>query len=284
MHLNIFVSNQCFNYCLGCYSYSREEKKGCYLRTSIIINFLKYAYSLGIHKVTLCGGDPLTRKDILSLIKNIKKIGFYISIDTVGNTIIHDFKVNNQIAIPKIDVWELSKYVDVIGIPIDGSTSDIINYFRNTKNNDIAQDQIKICQELINANANICINTVVNKGNINDAVGLSNIIIKLKNVKKWQIFEYIPSGFFGEKYRERFEISDEQFLKFKSDLIEIVGDKVKLEFKDVKRRNKLYMLIDNSGNAFICNFDSKNREIVGNINNVNDWSKICDNLLMSGKE
>ena len=74
MNLNIFVSNKCFIYCRGCYSYSREEKCNKLLETDKIVDFLKYAYSKGIRKVTLCGGDPLAREDIIYLIKKINKI------------------------------------------------------------------------------------------------------------------------------------------------------------------------------------------------------------------
>ena len=69
MHLNIFVSRKCFLYCKGCYSFSRTEKCEQTVPTDTIVAFLKYAYNKGINKVTLCGGDPLTRKDILDLLK-----------------------------------------------------------------------------------------------------------------------------------------------------------------------------------------------------------------------
>lgn len=74
MHLNIFVSQKCFLYCKGCYSFSRTEKCDQIVPTETIVAFLKYAYNKGIDKVTLCGGDPLTRKDIIRLLKQIKKL------------------------------------------------------------------------------------------------------------------------------------------------------------------------------------------------------------------
>ena len=74
MHLNIFVSQRCFVSCKGCYSFSRNENFNQELDTKTIVDFLKYAYFRGIKKVTLCGGDPLTRKDIVNLLKQIKNI------------------------------------------------------------------------------------------------------------------------------------------------------------------------------------------------------------------
>lgn len=55
MHLNIFVSQKCFLYCKGCYSFSRTEKCGQIVPTKTIVEFLQYAYNKGIDKVTLCG-------------------------------------------------------------------------------------------------------------------------------------------------------------------------------------------------------------------------------------
>jgi organic radical activating enzyme len=74
MHLNIFVSQKCFLHCKGCYSFSRTEDYSKIISTDILVSFLNYAYQRGVYKVTLCGGDPLTRCDILKLLKRIKKL------------------------------------------------------------------------------------------------------------------------------------------------------------------------------------------------------------------
>ena len=84
MHLNLLGSQSCFIHCKGCYNFSREEKKGKTVSTEKIISFLQFVYNTGCRKVTLCGGDPLTRKDIVDLLEKIKSIGFKISLDTVG--------------------------------------------------------------------------------------------------------------------------------------------------------------------------------------------------------
>lgn len=101
MHLNIFVSQKCFLYCKGCYSFSRIEKCGQFISTKTLVSFLKFAYNKGINKVTLCGGDPLTRKDIIELLKQIKSIGYLISLDTVGTSIIKSIKNNGEVIAEK---------------------------------------------------------------------------------------------------------------------------------------------------------------------------------------
>lgn len=274
MHLNIFVSNNCFTYCKGCYSYSREEKIKSLLPSEDIINYLKYAYKRGIKKITICGGDPLTRNDIIYLLKEIKSIGFIISLDTVGTNIIDDVKINNKIEYKKINVKELTKYIDVIGIPIDGSNNEIIKLFRPT-NLDIINNQIKICKELQKYNANICINTVVHKGNLNDANDISDLIKQL-NVKQWQLFQFEPLGKYGFLNRKKYEITNEEFNEFRNKIVKKFKDSdVKITFKNNNDRINKYMLIDNSGNAWIPSFEKKHiRKIIGNIKNKEDWKII----------
>jgi organic radical activating enzyme len=213
MHLNLFVSQKCFLYCKGCYSFSRIEKFGQTLETQKIIDFLEYAYDYGIEKVTLCGGDPLVRSDIIDLLKMIKNIGYYISIDTIGTSIIRDVIKNDGTIIKQIDAKVLSELVDEIGLPIDGSNNEIFRKFRQT-DFDLLSDQLEICDELKKYNINICINTVVHKGNLDDTKLLCDIVNKLDYIKKWQLFKYAPMGKYGVLNREQFEISEKQFEEY----------------------------------------------------------------------
>lgn len=288
MHLNIFASPKCFLNCKGCYSFSRTEKNHQIISTEIITNFLNYAYQKGARKVTLCGGDPLAREDIIELLRKIKGIGYNISLDTVGTPLIKDIVINGKIIIKKMSAKELSELVDTIGIPIDGSTNDIFKRFRQTKNN-ILEEQIKICEELHKYGGNVCINTVVHKGNINDAEELSNMINKLDFIGKWQLFEYAPLGKYGVLNKKLFEISDEEFNDYKNKILKTFKDLKKIEFKEFKTRNHSYILIDNSGNAWIPTYDKNNleeyinhserRKLIGNIKKNEDWDKICKALI-----
>lgn len=287
MHLNIFVSQKCFLYCKGCYSFSRIEKCGQFISTKTLVSFLKFAYNKGINKVTLCGGDPLTRKDIIELLKQIKSIGYLISLDTVGTSIIKSIKNNGEVIAEKTPAKEIAQLVDNIGIPIDGSTSEIFKLFRQS-NSDLLSEQLKICEELHKYGANICINTVAHKGNLCDVYNLSSLIKKLDYIQKWQIFQYAPLGRYGILNREMFEITENEFNNYKSKVLKVLKDNDKIQFKDFKERNKAYMLIDNSGNAWIPVYDEKlfsdknikieERKLIGNINNVDDWEKICNCL------
>ena len=165
----------------------------------------------------------------------------------------------------------------MIGIPIDGSTNEIFKRFRQSNSN-ILKEQLDICEELHKYNANICINTVVHKGNLENARELAKLIKKLDYINKWQIFQYEPLGKYGMMNRDIFEISDKEFLEFKKEILKVFkNDSKKVQFKSYQDRKKAYMLIDNSGNAWIPSEEimSKSKfsytldgnNIIGNINN-----------------
>ena len=71
----------------------------------------------------------------------IKSIGYYISIDTVGTSIIRDVVKNDGTITKKIDAKDLSELVDEIGLPIDGSNNEIFRKFRQT-DFDLLSDQL----------------------------------------------------------------------------------------------------------------------------------------------
>lgn len=149
-------------------------------------------------------------------------------------------------------------------------------------------EQLKICEKLYKYGGNICINTVVHKGNLYDAKALSKLIKKLDYIDKWQIFQYAPLGKFGILNREIFEITEEEFNNYKSEVCEVFDDKSKIQFKGFKERSNAYMLIDNSGNAWVPIYDKEQfndqsvkieeRKIIGNINNSSDWNNIIFHL------
>ena len=95
----------------------------------------------------------------------------------------------------------------------------------------------------------------------------------------------MPLGKYGVKNRKLFEITDEEFSNFQSDVLEVFdNDITKLQFKSSSDRMNTYMLIDNSGNAWIPSSDNRSpsnengNRIIGNISNPNEWYKICSLL------
>ena len=79
--LNLMFSNECETNCAYCYAHRRYVPEGQLLPTKRWKEILREAKTLGIEQVTLSGGDPLFRKDALTLIAELidKEMLFLLS-------------------------------------------------------------------------------------------------------------------------------------------------------------------------------------------------------------
>lgn len=79
---------------------------------------------------------------------------------------------------------------------------------------------------------------------------------------------------------------EKEFQQFQTEVLKIFDKEIdKVQFKDYNKRKNIYMLIDNSGNAWIPSmersdlsnnsYDLNANTIIGNITNSKDWTKIC---------
>jgi len=288
--LHLSIARSCFVQCHGCYNHFSNNPQ--LISDDAVLDFLAQARNHDIKKVTVCGGDPLSRPKIIELLKSIKQLDFFITVDTLGVPLLRDEKTifHGRHLVKQIDARDLTMHTDLIGIPLDGPSDEIISMFRKGRS-DIFKDQLATIDVLDQCNANICINTVVCKTNYKSIIDLIPFIKKPKNIKLWQFFQFMPIGPLGFKNRDRYMIEDSEFNKFKSAMTQaaIKNDlAIRLEFKKASDRKGTYLLIDSNGDAWspdYLNFDDKisknlcstnRRTIIGNIKNKKDWTNIID--------
>jgi len=292
LSLNISVARSCFVKCLGCYNHFGQSLN--LISTENILCFLNAAKKKGYTKVTFCGGDPLSRPDIIDLLKKIKTLGFFISLDTVGTPILGEATTifYGRSLISKVNEADLAKYVDLIGIPLEGPSNEIISLFRTERPNQF-DEQVLILKKLSNAKAKICLNTVVHKGNIKHIEEMLPVVHDFEGIKKWQLFQFMPIGPLGYKNRNTYEVSDEDFFILKDKMIEHkekLPTPIDLEFKAKAERKGNYMFVDSEGLAWVPNFKmneewneqqdtTHQRLIIGNLNIVEDHKKILERAL-----
>lgn len=279
----VSASSSCFVSCPGCYNYFKSPL----VDTDTIISFLNILTNrFNLKKVTIGGGDPLARKDIIDLLKGIKSLNLFISLDTVGIPIIKQAQINfmGKGIVPKISVNELAKYVDIIGIPVDGSSDQIIQFFRH---GGYIKDQISILNELSSAKISICVNTVVHKSNISDLKNIFDSFATIENIVEWQLFQFMPIGHLGFNNKLDFEISDKDFHAAIADLLPYVVNKstnIRFNPKSRSTRKNRYLLIDGQGDVWIpkhsvksvwIDSDTSNERII--IGKIAD-DKLIDNL------
>lgn len=233
--INLCIAKHCFIKCKGCYNNFCNKKEIPYKE---IKQFLKYAKGKGVKKVTLSGGDPLTRKDLIKIIKKCNNLKLNVNLDTVGlaftkNRIIPSTKRK----INKFSNLKILKKINSIGIPLDGSNNEIISKFR-IYNGNLFNEIIEELELFEKLHINICINTVLHKQNISDMKNIYNILKKYKCIKKWQIFQFMPIGALGSKNAGLYTIDSDEFQKVNEEIENLNKDKkIIINLKSAKERS-----------------------------------------------
>lgn len=272
--INLCISNQCFIKCSGCYNNFCYNKL---IECEKIIEFLEYAKSKGLKKVTLSGGDPLAREDITIIIKKCIELNFKINLDTVGLSFVAPTNIfGTDKIINQFDDIKLLKKISMIGIPLDGSSDDVISTFRIGKDNLFAK-QIEVLNFFEKNNIKICVNTVYHKQNKNDIEKIYNIIKKYKCIKKWQVFQFMPIGPLGKINEEKYSVNVDDFINVADQFKKLENKDLKIEFKPAIERSHNYMLVNSSGLAYKVDLNN-NKEVYGNLQNKETWDEIINHL------
>lgn len=271
--INLCISKHCFLKCKGCYNNFCNLDE---ISKDNIYSFLKYAKRNGLEKVTISGGDPLTRKDIELIIQDCLNLNLKVNLDTVGLPFIEtSFIYGTKQKIDKFNNLELLKKIDTIGIPLDGSNNEIISTFRIYQGN-LFEKTIKILNFFEEQKIKICINTVLHKMNEHDIQNIFNIIKKYNCIKKWQVFQFMPIGPLGKKNEDKFSLEKSTFISATKKIHNTRND-LEIIFKTAEERDHNYMLINSSGIAYKVYLDNR-MEYFGNICNKDSWDNILKNL------
>ncbi len=114
--LNLMFSNDCETNCAYCYAHRRYVPESQLLSTKRWKEILKEAKNLGIDQVTLSGGDPLFRKDALTLVAEMIKLEMLFLLST-------KCYISEEIAERLVEIGmakPINQYVREIQISMDG--------------------------------------------------------------------------------------------------------------------------------------------------------------------
>ena len=176
----------------------------------------------------------MLRKDILRILKYIHSKNLKICLAT--NTDFYN-KCHKQI----------NKYVDAIGIPIEGSTGKIHDAIRGIGNFKNVMSALKTAYR---NNKRIYISTVVTQKNILDIANIENLLFKYRNkIIYWKLYEFI-------KYHNKpFQmIKRTVFPKLIRRTIKNIGKKLgrnKTFYLTSKDRSEASLIINPDGDAII---------------------------------
>jgi radical SAM protein with 4Fe4S-binding SPASM domain len=133
LSLNLMFSNNCETNCIYCYAHRRHIPKSQELCTKRWIELFREADSQGIEIVTLSGGDPLFRKDSVTLLAELIKLKMLFLVSTKCH-------VSCDMAKRLVDIGMTSpvnQYIREVQLSLDGpdeKTADVMagsrGYFR----------------------------------------------------------------------------------------------------------------------------------------------------------
>ncbi len=233
--LIIQASNRCPCYCLGCYNHFTDAAD---IPTEQIVRFTEsYIHRFNTKKVTISGGDPLMRKDIVCLLDDLMGLGIAVSVDTVGLSIVQD-----QI------LTDILKRASVVGLPLDGMTDKTLNTFRTGLQISQLLQVIRIASE---NGLRICVNTVVHAQNLHELSLIAQFVNETEGVKKWQLFQYMPIGPRGSKNAAQYMIADQIFQTICEQVHQLpIRTDVSIECKSLSYRRNKYLLLGADGTVW----------------------------------
>lgn len=159
-HVILSVGRSRFTRCIGCYNHFGADPDAV-VPAADVHAFLAHLRGT-LDKVTVGGGDPLSRADVVDLLAGMKGLGFAVNLDTVGTPLLGTASTvfYGRRRVEHVPVERLASYVDVLRIPLDGSTEQVATTFRTGRAH-LVDETLAILDLLDEAGVATSINTVV---------------------------------------------------------------------------------------------------------------------------
>jgi len=213
-YLRISITDKCNLKCVYCMpkgglKYFRESEV---LTSEEIVRFIRIAQKNGLRKVRITGGEPLLRKDIISLVSSIKKTG------------IRDLSLTtNGVMLPKLAKKLRKAGLDRVNISLD--TMNAERYSAITNGGDINCVWEAIKEAEMAGLSPVKINVVPIRG-INDDEIVSFASLTLEKNFHVRFIEFMPAGC-KEMWSEGMCVSSNEV----KDRISKLGSLVELKFR-----------------------------------------------------
>ncbi|MBD8500130.1 radical SAM protein [Paenibacillus arenosi] len=194
---------------------------------------IKRAISLNFDIITFGGGDAFSKKSFRDSCILAKENNLVTHVDT------------NGLSIKSNDFDFIKKYVDVIGISLDG-IGEYHDDLRKSKN--LFSKINSIIEHMESLNIKMKINTILTEKNKDSIYNLYIYLTKFKNIERWSIYQFFPLSV-AKDYKDMFEISDENF-DIILDFLNNESPHFKIEKFKFRDRVNGYIFCDEEGNVY----------------------------------
>jgi MoaA/NifB/PqqE/SkfB family radical SAM enzyme len=257
--LNLAIARHCPVSCSGCYTYFGASEPDLAAFMSSAAAFV----DLGIEKVTVSGGDPLTIESLPRFLHSLRLVGVRsIKVDTVGVGLASGSP--GRLAGRRTGLDALLSAVDFLGVPLDGWSNESVLTFR--------LGRLALYSEtvtLLGALDRLCetpkviINTVVHRANARDLHQIAAEVLRHPAICHWNLFQYTATDQAKPGANSRFRLEDAEFEGVCTNLLSgLVGVKSAhpmptIEFHSNRARLGQYLLINSDGEAWLPDEEGK---------------------------
>jgi len=194
---NWHVTTRCNYNCRFCFS----QKLGKEIdNLDYVKKILEKLNALKIEKMNFVGGEPLLHPLIFDVVRLAKSMGFVVSV------------VSNGYYLDKKKIFDLSPFVDWIGISVDSQNEHVEKALGRGDGNHV-KHIIEIADFIHEAGIKLKINTTVTR--LNWTENMQPLIRRLKP-SRWKVFQVLYIQGQNDQHFSELSITDDQFEYFKS--------------------------------------------------------------------
>lgn len=233
--IDFHITAKCSQACPYCWGPRRFRNP---VDTETAQRILTRIKELGVRRVVFTGGDPLQRSDAPGLIRFAKEIGLETALSTTG-----DFVTPEILNV-------LSPYLDLISLPLDGSTEQINSITKHPRHFSAVIRSLNRLRSHPNIDVKVC--TPVTRHNLRDVPVIARLVEDYSYTTQagvfYNIFQAFPRAMFSVKW-EKLIVSDEEFSALKNQVR--AGTKIRINFLSHETLDKLYFMVFPDGSMTI---------------------------------
>ena len=175
------VTRACALACRHCRAEAQPRRDPDELNESEALHLVERLASLAPPMLILTGGDPLMRRDVLSIARHASDFGMRVGLSPSGTQRLMNFDFN---AIRDAGIERIS-------LSLDGATEDSHDRFRGVKGT--FARTLKAVAMAHDAGLSVQINTTLTRSNLHEFPAFRRLMFQLRPAM-WSVFVLVPTG------------------------------------------------------------------------------------------
>ena len=233
--IDFHVTCECSQECPYCWGPQDIEKP---VDTKTALRIIDKIKDVGARRIVFTGGDPLTRTDIVTLIRHAKEIGLEVALSTTGDELSPAF------------LKDVTPYLDLISIPLDGPTEAVNVRTKKEGHFTAVMRALAWLRDHPSIDVKMC--TPVTHHNLKTVPAVVHLVAYYAGTTQarvfYNIFQVFPRAMSDVEWEELL-VSDEEFEALKSRVG--TSDRIQINFLDHEVLDRLYLMVFPDGSLVV---------------------------------